>query len=79
MSVLFVSRDGIIGHKFEKRLESFAPCYSQSLALVDFTENQAPYKKIREPRKLESEKPQVYAQKPRLKLHFKNSISGPIK
>ncbi len=28
-----LSRDGILGHKFNKRLESFAPCYSQSLLL----------------------------------------------
>ncbi len=50
-------RDGILGHKFHKRLESFTPCYSQSL---DFT---GPYsslvlkfltKKSRETRKLES-------------------------
>jgi hypothetical protein len=33
-------------------------------------------KKIRETRKLEPEKTQVYAQKPRLKLSFKNSTSG---
>ncbi len=33
------SRDGILGHQFDKRLESFAPCYSQSLLLADFTEN----------------------------------------
>ena len=26
-------------HQFNKRLESFAPCYSQSLLLADFTEN----------------------------------------
>ncbi len=31
--------DGILGHQFEKRLESFAPCYSQSLLLADFTDN----------------------------------------
>jgi hypothetical protein len=24
--------DGILGHQFNKRLESFAPCYLQSLA-----------------------------------------------
>ena len=32
-------RDGILGHKFEKRLGSFAPCYSQSFLLADFKEN----------------------------------------
>ncbi len=32
-------RDGILEHQFNKRLESFAPCYSQSLLLVDFEEN----------------------------------------
>jgi hypothetical protein len=28
-------RDGILGHKFNKRLDSFAACYSQSLLLAD--------------------------------------------
>jgi hypothetical protein len=32
------SRDGILGHKFNKR-ESFAPCYSKSLLMADFREN----------------------------------------
>ncbi len=27
-------RDGILGHQFNKRLESFAPCYSQFLLLA---------------------------------------------
>jgi hypothetical protein len=31
--------DGILRHHFDKRLESFAPCYSQSLLLADFKEN----------------------------------------
>jgi hypothetical protein len=30
---------GILEHEVDKRLKSFAPCYSQSLLLVDFTEN----------------------------------------
>jgi hypothetical protein len=30
--------DGILGHEFDKRLESFAQCFSQSLLLTDFTE-----------------------------------------
>ncbi len=33
------ARDGIHGQKFKKRLESFAPCYSQFLLLADFKEN----------------------------------------
>jgi hypothetical protein len=33
-------RDGILGHQFHKRLESFALCYSQSFLLADFKENQ---------------------------------------
>jgi hypothetical protein len=35
--LLFVinCRDGILGHQINKRLESFAPCYSQSLILAD--------------------------------------------
>ncbi len=28
--MLYLSKDGILGHKFNKRLETFAPCYSQS-------------------------------------------------
>ncbi len=30
------SRDGILGHQFNKRLEFFAPCYSQSLTTGGF-------------------------------------------
>jgi hypothetical protein len=54
-------QDGILGHQFNKRLESFTPCYSQSLLLADFKENNRYsslilkilfYKKIRETRKL---------------------------
>jgi hypothetical protein len=33
------SRDGILGHKFNKRLESFGACYSQPLLLGDFKAN----------------------------------------
>jgi hypothetical protein len=46
----------IFGYQFNKRLESFAPCYSQSLQLADFKETilfsgfKNPYKKIRETR-----------------------------
>jgi hypothetical protein len=29
-------KDGILGHQFNKRLESFASSYSQSLLLEDF-------------------------------------------
>jgi hypothetical protein len=32
-------RDGILRHQFNERLESFALCYSQSLLLADFKEN----------------------------------------
>jgi hypothetical protein len=50
-------RDGILAHKFNKRLESFAPCYSQSLLLADFKENHTDfncfYRKIGKTRKLE--------------------------
>jgi hypothetical protein len=28
-------RDGILGHQFDRRRESFAPCYSKSLPLED--------------------------------------------
>jgi hypothetical protein len=34
-----MARDGIVGHEFNKRLMSFAPCYSQSLLLAVFKEN----------------------------------------
>jgi trehalose-6-phosphate synthase len=41
---------------FNKRVRSFAPCYSQSLILADFKENNNnPYKKIRETRKFRVE------------------------
>jgi hypothetical protein len=30
------ARDGIFEHQFNKRLESFAPCYSQPFLLADF-------------------------------------------
>jgi hypothetical protein len=33
--------DEILGHQLEKKLESFAPCYSQSFLLAAFTENHA--------------------------------------
>ena len=43
------SGDGILGNQFNTRLESFAPCYSQSLLLANFKENHIllknPYKK----------------------------------
>ncbi len=32
--------DGILGHQFNKSLESFAPCYSQALLQAGFQENQ---------------------------------------
>jgi hypothetical protein len=32
-------RDGILGHHLNKRLEPFAPCFSQSLLQADFKEN----------------------------------------
>ncbi len=45
--------NGILGHQFNKRLESFAPCYSQSLLQADFEEKltllwlkKIPYKKF---------------------------------
>jgi hypothetical protein len=31
-----VSSDGILGHHFNKRFESFAPCYLHSLLLANF-------------------------------------------
>jgi hypothetical protein len=59
-SVLFLTRDGILGLQFNKRLESFAPSFLHSLLLADFKENHTLllfYKytqKFRETRKLES-------------------------
>jgi hypothetical protein len=32
-------RAGILGLKFDKGFETFAPCYLQSLLLTDLTEN----------------------------------------
>ncbi len=49
-----------LGHHFDKRLESLAPCYSQSLLLLGFKESHTLlwfkniYKKTHETRKLES-------------------------
>ncbi len=55
---LFKTRDGILGHQFNKSLESFAPCYSRSLLLADFKEIRTllknPCQKNRKTRKLES-------------------------
>jgi hypothetical protein len=34
-----ISRDGILGHQLNKRLQFFAICYSRSLLLADFKEN----------------------------------------
>jgi hypothetical protein len=54
-STLSLSRDGILGHQFNIRLESFSLCFSKSLLLADnkklFFGFKNPYKKIREPRK----------------------------
>jgi hypothetical protein len=50
----------ILEHQFNRRLESFAPCYSQSLLLADLKKTRFisgfndPYKKIRETKRLES-------------------------
>ncbi len=56
-----LSWDGILGHQFKKRLESFAPCYSNSpfywrilRKTILFSGFQNPYKKICKTRKLES-------------------------
>ncbi len=56
-----IPRDGILVDQLNKRLESFAPCYSQSLLLADFKEKiysslvlKILTKKIREKRNLES-------------------------
>ncbi len=38
-----IVRDKILGHKFSKRLGSFAQWYSQSLLLIDFKENHNSY------------------------------------
>jgi hypothetical protein len=53
-------RDGILGHQFDKRLESFTPCYSQSFCWWIFKKIRLKsgfinaHKKIRKTRKLES-------------------------
>jgi hypothetical protein len=57
-----ISRDGILGRQVNKRLETFASCYSQSLLLywrilkktVLLSGFKNPYKTIRETRKLKS-------------------------
>jgi hypothetical protein len=53
-------RAGILGHQSNKRLESFAPCHSQSLLLADLKETMLnsgfkdPHTKIRETKTLAS-------------------------
>ncbi len=50
-TLLATTRDGILVDQFEeKKLESFAPCYSPSILLADFKNT---YKKVCETRKLE--------------------------
>ncbi len=78
-----VSRDGILGHQFNKRFEYFAPTknplykktriYSWNAFLERKNEGRKPDKNSR------SEKTRVYVQKPQLKILFKNSISGLVK
>ncbi len=70
----------IRGNQFNKILESFPPCYSQFLLLASLIMNSVLYRTENEGRKLDkkqkkSEKTQVYAQKPRLKIPIKNFIS----
>jgi hypothetical protein len=83
-----VPRDRILGHHCDKRLESFSVSYSQSRLLakfylkpystfvlkIHFVERKIEGRKTK--RKLENTR--VYGQKPRLKMLFKNSISGYI-
>jgi hypothetical protein len=54
-------RDGTLGHQFDRRLQSFAPCYSQSLPLAEILRKPYPTlafkkhtKNRNETRKLES-------------------------
>jgi hypothetical protein len=69
-----------INLKFNKRLESFAPCYSQSLLPANFKESHStlvfknPCKKICETRKLESSmKYHFVERKKRVEEQTKNS------
>jgi hypothetical protein len=93
-----------LDNKFDKRVESFAPCYAQSLKLylrilkktILFSGFKNPYQKSAKQEdsslfmnsilkneemraenqtKVETEKTQVYAQEPRLKIPVKNTIS----
>jgi hypothetical protein len=106
------SRDGILGYQFDKRLESFVPCSSQSLLLADFYRK--PYssfilqqhmktiltlllkirtikskkhknsslfmnsfsKNVKTEKNPSLRRLEFMAHKPRLKMPFKNSISG---
>ncbi len=73
--VQYITWDGILEHQFSQKSQVFAPCYSQSLILADFKENNNnPYKKIRETRKLRVENQTKLESW--LKLLLKNSISG---
>jgi hypothetical protein len=65
------TRDGILGHQFNKRLrETRKPEIILEQLFVE-SKNEG-----RKRQKLESEKTRVYAQKPQIKLPFNNCISG---
>ncbi len=42
-NTVYFTWDGFLGNEFDKKLESFAPCYSQSLLLAGLTENHTLY------------------------------------
>jgi hypothetical protein len=99
------SRDGILGHQFNKRLESFAYdiyspfCWRILKKTILYSGFNNPYNKNPRNKKTRvyswiafcrtekwgqknrknSEKTRVYAQKPRLKMPFKKSISGLVR
>ncbi len=55
------ARDGILGHQFNKRLESFVPCCSQPIPLDDFKENHVLYSGFNNPYKKICEKSRVFS------------------
>jgi hypothetical protein len=57
-----IIRDRILEHQFDKRLEPFAPCYSQFLLLVDFKKKPILYSGLKYIQKIsQNKKTQVYS------------------
>ncbi len=65
------TRDGILGQQFGKQKRIIFPFNKKTLCMKSIF-----LTRVKTRQKLESEKTRVCAQKPRLKMPFKNSLSG---